>query len=74
MFPGRFWLAVGSGESLNEQITGELWPRKEERIRQARLVILRSLEHFISNHDPLADTEAESLHHQRTLRVALSTT
>jgi probable non-F420 flavinoid oxidoreductase len=31
MFPGRFWLAVGSGEALNEQITGEPWPRKGER-------------------------------------------
>lgn len=31
MFPGRFWLAIGSGELLNEHITGEFWPPKEER-------------------------------------------
>lgn len=31
MFPGRFWLAVGSGEALNEHITGEHWPDKGER-------------------------------------------
>ena len=31
MYPGRFWLAVGSGESLNESITGERWPPKYER-------------------------------------------
>src|SRR5690606_1583238 len=31
MFPGRFWLAVGSGEALNESITGERWPPKAER-------------------------------------------
>ena len=31
MFPGRFWLAVGSGEYLNEHITGEHWPPKPER-------------------------------------------
>jgi G6PDH family F420-dependent oxidoreductase len=31
MFPGRFWLAVGSGEALNEQITGQPWPAKDER-------------------------------------------
>ena len=31
MFPGRFWLAVGSGENLNEHITGEHWPPKPER-------------------------------------------
>lgn len=31
MFPGRFWLAVGSGEALNEHITGDAWPPKAER-------------------------------------------
>jgi probable non-F420 flavinoid oxidoreductase len=31
MFPGRFWFAVGSGEALNEGITGEAWPPKPER-------------------------------------------
>lgn len=31
MYPGRFWLAVGSGEALNEHITGERWPVKAER-------------------------------------------
>ncbi len=31
MFPGRFWVALGSGEALNEHITGDKWPRKELR-------------------------------------------
>lgn len=31
MFPGRFWVAVGSGEAMNEHITGEHWPIKAER-------------------------------------------
>jgi coenzyme F420-dependent glucose-6-phosphate dehydrogenase len=31
MFPERFWLALGSGERLNEDITGEPWPPKDER-------------------------------------------
>jgi coenzyme F420-dependent glucose-6-phosphate dehydrogenase len=31
MFPGRFWIAVGSGQALNEAITGEHWPEKTER-------------------------------------------
>jgi len=35
MYPGRFWVALGSGQALNEHITGELWPRKD--IRNARL-------------------------------------
>jgi probable non-F420 flavinoid oxidoreductase len=35
MYPGRFWAALGSGQNLNEHITGDVWPRKE--VRQARL-------------------------------------
>lgn len=35
MFPERFWLALGSGQALNEKITGGAWPAKDER--QARL-------------------------------------
>jgi coenzyme F420-dependent glucose-6-phosphate dehydrogenase len=31
MFPGRLWLALGSGEAINEAITGETWPDKAER-------------------------------------------
>ncbi len=31
MYPERFWLAVGSGQDLNEHITGEAWPRKADR-------------------------------------------
>src|SRR5687767_3285197 len=31
MFPGRFWLAVGSGENVNEHITGQPWPPKHTR-------------------------------------------
>ena len=35
MFPGRFWMALGTGEASNEHITGEVWPRKD--VRTARL-------------------------------------
>jgi coenzyme F420-dependent glucose-6-phosphate dehydrogenase len=31
MYPERFWLAVGSGQDLNEHITGDAWPRKPDR-------------------------------------------
>ncbi|MDQ2648553.1 MAG: TIGR03557 family F420-dependent LLM class oxidoreductase [Actinomycetota bacterium] len=33
MMPGRFALGLGSGERLNEQVTGERWPRAGERRR-----------------------------------------
>ncbi len=36
MYPGRFWFAAGSGEALNEAITGAAWPPKPERNRRLR--------------------------------------
>ena len=36
MFPNRFWVAVGSGQALNEHITGDHWPEKS--MRNARLL------------------------------------
>ena len=36
LFPGRFWAALGSGEALNEHVTGEPWPSKPDR--DARLL------------------------------------
>jgi probable non-F420 flavinoid oxidoreductase len=36
LFPGRFWAALGSGEALNEHVTGDRWPAKPQR--DARLV------------------------------------
>jgi coenzyme F420-dependent glucose-6-phosphate dehydrogenase len=35
MFPGRFWAALGSGEAMNEHVTGDEWPAKD--VRTARL-------------------------------------
>ncbi len=45
MFPGRFWVALGSGEAMNESVTGERFPRKEQRnARLAECVaIIRAL-------------------------------
>ncbi len=31
MYPDRFWLSLGSGEAINEAITGLPWPEKAER-------------------------------------------
>jgi coenzyme F420-dependent glucose-6-phosphate dehydrogenase len=36
MFPQRFWVALGSGQALNEQITGEGWPAKGDRNQRLR--------------------------------------
>ncbi len=32
MMPGRFFLGVGSGENLNEHVTGARWPLPDERL------------------------------------------
>jgi probable non-F420 flavinoid oxidoreductase len=34
LFPGRFWPVLGSGEALNEHVTGEQWPDKDIRDRR----------------------------------------
>ena len=36
MAPGRFWAALGSGEALNEHVTGDPWPDHDTRIRRLR--------------------------------------
>ena len=36
MFPGRFWVALGSGQAINEHITGARWPSKAERNARLR--------------------------------------
>ena len=34
MYPGRFWLGLGSGEALNEHVVGGYWPEAPERINR----------------------------------------
>jgi probable non-F420 flavinoid oxidoreductase len=46
MFPNRFWLELGSGEALNEYITGEPWPAKDvrnKRLYESAQIIKRLL-------------------------------
>lgn len=45
MFPGRFWIATGSGQFLNEHVTDQAWPAKHirnERLRES-VDIMRAL-------------------------------
>ena len=47
MYSDRFWLAVGSGEALNEAITGDTWPSKDERnVRLKECVDVMSVRHW----------------------------
>lgn len=56
MFPGRFWAALGSGEAMNEHITGDPWPSKAERnqrLSESADVIRRLLAGEEVTHDGL---------------------
>lgn len=64
MFPGRFWPALGSGENMNEHITGDPWPPKEER--NARLgecvdIIRRLMDGEEVTHDGLVRVDRAQL-------------
>jgi G6PDH family F420-dependent oxidoreductase len=45
LFPGRLWVALGTGEASNEHITGEPWPNKAERNARLRecVEVMRAL-------------------------------
>jgi coenzyme F420-dependent glucose-6-phosphate dehydrogenase len=45
LFDGRFWLGLGSGEALNEHITGEKWPEAPVRLEMLReaIAVIREL-------------------------------
>ena len=45
MFPGRFWMALGTGEASNEHITGDRWPAKDTRNRRLAecVAVIRAL-------------------------------
>ena len=45
MFDGRFWIATGSGQALNEHITGDPWPAKDLRNQRLKesVEVMRAL-------------------------------
>ncbi|MDH6181449.1 putative non-F420 flavinoid oxidoreductase [Microbacteriaceae bacterium SG_E_30_P1] len=64
MYEGRVWVALGSGEALNEHITGEGWPRKE--LRNQRLLecveVMRALfDGEVVSHDGLVTVDRAKL-------------
>jgi coenzyme F420-dependent glucose-6-phosphate dehydrogenase len=63
MYPGRFWFALGSGQRLNEDITGGQWPSKAERNARLRECadIIRALLNgeTVSHHGAVTVVEAK---------------
>jgi coenzyme F420-dependent glucose-6-phosphate dehydrogenase len=65
MFPGRFDVALGSGEALNEQITGEKWPDKQERnqrLKECADIIRQLFAGETVNHKGLIQVENAKLY------------
>ena len=64
MFPGRFWMALGSGEFANEHITGEPWPnkaRRNARLKECVDVIRALFEGEVVDHDGLVRVDRARL-------------
>ncbi len=65
MFPGRLWVALGTGEASNEHITGDPWPDKATRNARLResVEVMRAL--FAGqtvSHDGLVRVDRAKLH------------
>ena len=65
MFPGRLWVALGSGEASNEHITGDPWPDKatrNARLRECVDVMRALLAGETVSHDGLVRVDRAKLH------------
>ena len=65
MFPERFFIAVGSGQALNELVTGERWPAKAERnarLKESVDVIRALWQGETVNHRGLVTVEEATLY------------
>src|SRR4029453_15819097 len=64
LFPGRLWVALGSGEASNEHITGEGWPSKAPapgRLRECVDVIRALFTGEVVDHDGLVRVDRARL-------------
>src|SRR5918992_1542356 len=64
LFPGRLWVALGSGEASNEHITGEGWPpkaKREARLRECVDVMRALFAGEVVDHDGLVRVDRARL-------------
>jgi probable non-F420 flavinoid oxidoreductase len=64
LFPGRLWVALGTGEASNEHITGERWPSKSQRnarLRECVDVIRALFAGEVVNHEGLVRVDRARL-------------
>ncbi|RLK52559.1 TIGR03885 family FMN-dependent LLM class oxidoreductase [Microbacterium telephonicum] len=63
MFPNRFWAALGSGENMNEHITGARWPDKD--VRNARLFECVEIIRRLFDGEEVTHSGLVEVHHAR---------
>ena len=64
LFPGRLWVALGTGEASNEHITGEPWPskaRRTERLAECVDVMRALFAGEVVDHDGLVRVDRARL-------------
>jgi probable non-F420 flavinoid oxidoreductase len=64
LYPGRLWVALGTGEASNEHITGERWPPKPRRTARLRecVDVMRALfAGEVVNHEGLVHVDRARL-------------
>lgn len=74
MFPDRFWISLGSGEALNERVTGIKWPIKAERnarLKECTEIIKRLLHGETVTHHGLTTTEEAKLYTRPEIKPLL---
>lgn len=72
--PGRLTVALGSGQLLNEHVTGDAWPDKPERnarLAECAAVIRRLLDGEVVSHDGRVRVDRARLHSRPTQRPRL---
>jgi coenzyme F420-dependent glucose-6-phosphate dehydrogenase len=68
LYPGRHWLALGSGEAISDHIVGERWPEPAERIARmfdALSVITKLFSASLADRDTKHDGEVVRLETSR---------
>ncbi|GAA4915228.1 TIGR03885 family FMN-dependent LLM class oxidoreductase [Nesterenkonia rhizosphaerae] len=61
MFPGRYWVALGAGQAMNEHITGEKWLGQNDRRRRleesAKIISQLHAGQWISGHKGFVEVD-----------------
>lgn len=75
MFPGRYWVALGAGQAMNEHITGDKWldlESRRERLEESADIIRRLHRgEWISTHQGLVTVEDAYLYDRPETPVPL---